>query len=380
MRERKEVKQAPTRPAWVEVDLTAISENLAAVRQKVGSRKIMGTIKANAYGHGLIEVAGVLEREGIDLLGVSILDEAMHLRRSKIVTPILIMGTILPEEAERVVELEVTPTLCSLEVAQALADAGRKSGRSIKAHVKIDTGMGRFGALAHNAVEYVSRLNSIESLELEGIYTQFPVADEQGDEFTLEQIHKFNSIISDLEHKGVHISLQHAANSAAILNYPQSYFNLVRPGITLYGLYPSNKVDKDLQLKPALSWKSRVLTLKRVPKDWSISYGRTYVTPGKKTIAIIPVGYADGFNRHLSNRGQVLIHGQRASVIGLVCMDQFMVDVTDIPGVTIGDEVVLIGRQGDDEITADDIARQLDTINYEVICCIADRVPRVYKT
>ncbi|MFQ6091134.1 MAG: alanine racemase [bacterium] len=369
----------PSRPAWVEVDLKAIAENLAALRQKLGPRKILGTIKANAYGHGMVEVARVLERAGVDMLGVSILDEAMDLRRAQIATPILIMGTILPEEAERAVELKVTVTLCSLEVAQALAQAGKRFGRTIKAHVKIDTGMGRFGALRDDVIGYVTQLKSMEFIELEGIYTHFPVADEQGDEFTLGQIRQFNAIISELEGRGVYIPLQHAANSAAILNYPQSYFNLVRPGITLYGLYPSERVNRNLPLKPALSWKARILTLKQVPRDWSISYGRTYVTPGERTIAIIPVGYADGFNRHLSNRGQVLVRGRRAPAVGAVCMDQFMVDVTDIPGVAIGDEVVLIGKQGDDEITADEVAHRLDTINYEVICSIASRVPRSYK-
>ena len=373
------MKDGPSRPAWVDVDLRAISENLVALRRKVGPSKIVGTVKANAYGHGIVEVARVLERDGIDMLGVSILDEAMHVRQAGIGTPILIMGTILPEEAERAVELGVTPTLCSIEVAQALARVARKSGRTVKAHVKVDTGMGRFGELADDAVEYVTRLRSLEALEIEGIYTHFPIADDQNDAFTLRQIRQFNTVLNELETKDVHIPLRHAANSAAILNYPQSYFNLVRPGITLYGLYPSEKVEHSLPLKPALSWKSRVLTLKRVPKDWSISYGRTYVTSSEKTIAIIPVGYADGFNRHLSNRGEVLVRGRRAPVIGLVCMDQFMVDVTHIPRVMTGDEVVLIGRQGEDEITADEIARLLDTINYEIICGIAGRVPRVHK-
>ena len=233
--------------------------------------------------------------------------------------------------------------------------------------------------LPPTAIEYVGRLQTLEHLQIEGIYTHFPIADEQNNEFTLEQIHRFKGVIHDLEEKGIHIPLQHAANSSAILNYPESYFNMVRPGNTLYGFYPSEKVDKSLPLKPALSWKSRVLTLKHVPKGWSISYGRTYITPTEKRIAIIPVGYADGYNRHLSNTGHVLIRGRSVPIVGLVCMDQFMVDVTDTPDVTIGDEVVLIGKQNDEEITADDLALQLGTINYEIICGIAHRIPRVYK-
>jgi alanine racemase len=375
---KREVTKTPTRPAWVEVDLQAIAENLEAIRHKVGPRKIMGTVKANAYGHGLVEVARLLETEGIDMLGVSILDEAEDVRTAGIRTPILMMGTILPEEADRTIELGVTPTLNSFTVAESIAGAGRKRGRRIKAHVKIDTGMGRFGELPDAAINYVGRLQALEYLQIEGIYTHFPVADEQNDSFTLEQIEQFKRVIHDLEEKGFHIPVQHAANSSAILNYPESYFNMVRPGDALYGLYPSEKVDKSIRLKPALSWKSRILTLKQVPEDWSISYGRTYITPTEKRIAIIPVGYADGYNRRLSNKGQVLIRSQRAPVIGLVCMDQFMVDVTHIPDVTIGDEVVLIGQQGDREITADDLASQLRTINYEIICGIAHRVPRVY--
>lgn len=366
------------RPVWVEVDLTSIVLNLAAIRKKVAPGKVMGTVKANAYGHGLVTVARLLEEEGIDMLGVSILDEAMHLRRASISTPILIMGTILPEEAERAVELDVTPTLNSFEVAKSLDRAGKSLGRTIKVHVKIDTGMGRFGELPDTAVDYFSRLQSLEYVHVEGIYTHFSSADKPDDPFTHGQIKTFKEIIAKLGKKGFHVPIQHAANSSAILNYPDSYFNMIRPGITLYGLYPADTVDKSLDLKPALSWKSRVLTLKDVPKGWSISYGRTYVAPAKKRIAIIPVGYADGFNRHLSNTGHIIIRGRKVPVIGLVCMDQFMVDVDHIPDVSIGDEVVLIGKQGNEEITADDLARQLGTINYEIICGITDRVPRVY--
>ena len=374
-----EYTETPTRPAWVEVDLLAIAENLATIRQKVGPRKIMGTVKANAYGHGLVEVARFLEAKGVDMLGVSILDEAADLRQAGIQTPILIMGTILPEEADRALELDVVPTLNSLKIAKSLAEAARKRGRVIRAHVKIDTGMGRFGELPQAAIDYVGRLGALKYLEIEGIYTHFPIADEQNDPFTRRQIETFKGVIDQLTDRGFHIPIQHAANSSAILNYPESYFTMIRPGDTLYGLYPSRKVDKSLLLKPALSWKSKVLTLKQVPKGWSISYGRTYITPTEKRIAIIPVGYADGYNRHFSNKGHVLIRGRRAPIIGLVCMDQFMVDVTDIPDVTVGDEVVLIGKQGKEKITADDLARQLGTINYEIICGIAHRVPRVYN-
>ncbi|UCE19300.1 MAG: alanine racemase [Gemmatimonadota bacterium] len=373
-----EYPKTPARPAWVEVDLHAIAQNLTALRQKVGPRKIMGTVKANAYGHGLVEVAKFLENEKIDMLGVSILDEAEDLRRAGITTPILIMGTILPEEADRALELDVTPTLNSFNVAKSLAGAARERGRRVRAHVKIDTGMGRFGELPPAAIDYVSRLQAHEYLEIEGIYTHFPGADVQNDPFTRRQIETFKRIIDQLTERGFYIPIQHAANSSAILNYPESYFTMVRPGDTLYGLYPSERVEKNLLLRPALSWKSKILTLKRVPQGWSISYGRTYITPTEKKIAIIPVGYADGYNRHLSNKGQVLIHGRRAPIIGLVCMDQFMVDVTDIPDVTAGDEVVLIGKQAGEKITVDDLARQLGTINYEIICGISHRVPRMY--
>jgi alanine racemase len=372
------MNETVTRPAWVEVDLKAISENLKAVRQKVGSRKIMGTVKANAYGHGLVEVAKLLEAEGIDMLGVSILDEAMHLRQAKIQSPILIMGTILAEEAERAVALDVRPTLNSFSVAESMNEVCRRRGRVVKAHVKIDTGMGRFGEFPDNAVAYLSRLRTLEHLQIEGIYTHFPVADERNDPFTQAQIEMFRRVIDALAENGHHIPIQHAANSSAILNYPESYFNMVRPGNTLYGLYPSENVERNLPLKPALSWKSRVLTIKQIPKDWSVSYGRTYIAPEEKRIAIVPVGYADGYNRHLSNRGQVLIRDCRAPIIGLVCMDQFMVDVSEIPEVAVGDEVVLIGRQGNEEITADEIGRQLGTINYEIICGINCRVPRIH--
>jgi alanine racemase len=311
---------------------------------------------------------------------VSILDEAMQLRQAGITGPILIMGTILPEEAERALELNVTPTLNSYEAARSMSNAAEKRYRGIKAHVKIDTGMGRFGTLSHKAVQYVQRLQTLDHLELEGIYTHFPVADHRQDEFTLGQIRQFREILSELAQRGIHIPLQHAANSSAILNYPQSYFNMVRPGDMLYGLYPSDKVDRGLNLKPALSWKSRILTLKQVPPGWSISYGRTFIASKEMNIGIIPLGYADGFNRHLSNTWHVLVRGRRAPVTGTVCMDQFMIDVTHIPEAMSGDEVVLIGRQGDDEITVDEMARQLDTINYEIICGISTRVPRVYVT
>ena len=374
------ISQTVTRPAWIEVDFKAVAENLKFLRHRIGVRKIMGTVKANAYGHGLVEVARFLEREGIDMLGVSILDEATQLRQAGIRSPILIMGTILAEEADRAVELNVIPTLNSFTVAESINEAGRRRSRKIVAHVKVDTGMGRFGELPERTIEYFNRLRTLEYLRIDGIYTHFSNADEQDDPFTRKQIETFKQVIDTLMEKGFHIPVQHAANSAAILNYPESYFTMVRPGNTLYGLYPSDKVDKCIPLKPALSWKSRILTRKDIPGGWSVSYGRTYVAPEAKKIAIIPVGYADGYSRHFSNRGQVLIHGRRAPIIGLICMDQFMIDVSGIPEATVGDEVVLIGRQRGDQITADDLAKALGTINYEIICGISCRVPRIYRT
>lgn len=369
------------RPTWAEVNLGAVSHNVGELRKRVGKEvRILGAVKADAYGHGSIPVSQAILKAGADYLGVASLDEALELRRAGLEAPILIFGSNLPEEAEEIVRYNLTATVCREEFASSLACLGRErgQGRKVKVHIKVDTGMGRVGVYFEEAVDFVRRVVGNEGLEIEGIYTHFPSAEEEDKTFSLTQIERFKQVIARLGEEGIDIPLKHMANSAAILNFPESYFDLVRPGLLLYGLYPSLEMKRELNLRPALSLKTRIVYLKRTPPGRPISYGRTYITERETVIATLPVGYGDGYSRFLSNKGEVLVRGKRAPIRGRICMDQTMVEVGHIPGVEVGDEVVLIGRQGEESITVEEIAERIGTVPHEIVSRLGKRVRRVY--
>jgi len=369
-------------PVWAEIDLNALTSNISEVRRLTNpTAKIMAIVKANAYGHGAVKVSRTVLSGGADWLGVARLDEGISLREAGIGAPILILGYLPPEQSADVVRSSLSQAIYTSDMALALADAAAAEGTRAKVHLKIDTGMGRIGWVAGpEAVREILILARNRHLEVEGIFTHFAAADLVDKKYTKEQFAKFTGLIEDLRRNGLEIPIKHAANSASLMEMPETHLDMVRAGIILYGLYPSDEVDHSrIKLHPVMSLKAKVAFVKRVPAGFKVSYGCTYITENATVIATLPLGYADGYSRLLSSKGYALIHGRRAPVVGRVCMDQIMVDVGHIPGVAVGDEAVLIGHQGEQEITADEFAGLLGTINYEVVCMISHRVPRVYK-
>ncbi len=338
------------------------------------------SLKADAYGHGALKVARTVLHNGASMLGVATLSEATPLREAGIDAPILVFGYVPLWQMREAVRLGITVTLYSIESAQALSRAALALGKTVKVHLKVDTGMARLGIRAEQSEEIVALAKetlALPNLELEGIYTHFAMADTSDQTHVRMQLQRFQYVLQVLEAQGVRPPIVHAANSAATLGLPEAHFDMVRPGIAIYGLSPSTEVRLPEGFRPALSFKTQVAQVKMVPAGECISYGCTYITERPTRVAVLPVGYADGFRRAPKNWGTVLIHGQEAPIIGRVCMDQCMVDVTHLPQIRVGDEVVLIGRQGMATLTAEQVAERLGTINYEVVAEILARVPRV---
>lgn len=362
---------------WTEIDLDAILYNLRQIRNLVEPKgaKVLAVIKDNAYGHGALEVARAIESENIIMFGVATVEEAIQLRQGGIKKPILIFCCILPEQAESVVHYDLIQTVCDLNICYALSRSAMKIGKIAKIHIKIDTGMGRIGIQYDKAIELIQQVNQIHNIKIEGIYTHFSSSDIDHD-YTLLQIERFNFVLSNLKKNGIHIPIKHSASSSAIINYPSSYYDMVRPGIALYGYLPF--FTPKIHLKPALSFKTRIVYIKEVPSGTSISYGRTYITNKATKVATLAVGYGQGYNRKLSNQAEVIIRGKRAKIIGTICMDQCLCDVTHISEASIGDEVILIGTQEDQTITADELARKIGTISYEVLCGINANIRRIH--
>lgn len=351
---------------YAEIDIGAIRRNLINIKSKA-DRKLLVVIKANAYGHGAQAVARAT-KDIADYFAVATIEEAVRLREDNIHNPILILGYVSPEYFPELVKYDIEQTLFDPESAALLAAAGGK------AHIAVDTGMGRIGfAPSDESADIIKRIYELEGIKIEGIFTHFATSDEKDKSFSKEQFGLFTDFVAKLESRGVKIPLKHAANSAAIIDMPSVGLDMVRSGIITYGLKPSCDVG-DIDIKPALKLKTHVVYVKTVPKGTSVSYGRTYVTDAERVIATIPVGYADGYPRALSNKGRVVINGRYAPIIGRICMDQFMVDVTDIQNVKVGDEVELIS----DMIPVEEISKIEGTINYETVCKISDRVPRIY--
>ncbi|GAB6139054.1 alanine racemase [Halanaerobaculum tunisiense] len=367
------------RPAWTEIDLDNIGHNVSEFKKKLPEETLLtSVVKADGYGHGAIEVAKTALQSGADRLAVAILDEAIKLKKAGFEVPILVLGWTPQEAAEQVVKHNIITTVYNYENVSNLAKKAVELNKKVKVHVKVDTGMGRIGLQPDEAINFISKIKELPNLIIEGIYTHFSVADEEDKTYTYQQLNKFKKVISDLKKKGIEIPIKHCANSAAFLDIPETYFDMVRTGIITYGLWPSDEVNKELDLKPGLRLKARVAHVKEVPPGTDISYGRTYTTKKNTKIATVPLGYDDGYCRLLSSNSYVLVNGEKAPVIGNICMDQFMIDVSEVGAVKVGDEVVLIGKSGNEEITATELANRIGTINYEVVCMVSKRIPRVY--
>ncbi len=370
--------------SWAEVDLDAIAANARAIRALVRrGADVMGVVKADAYGHGVDQVVPVLLANGVSRLAVSMLDEAVQLRNQGIEAPILVLGYTDPRRAEEILRRRVTQTVFSLDLARALSDAAVRLGTEVRVHVKVDTGMGRVGFQAgFDAVKSVVAIHALPNVVVEGMYTHFATADEPDPAFTLQQFERFTGIASELGRIGVHVPILHACNSAALARFPSMHLDVVRPGLALYGIAPKDCPGfgpGGLGLRPALSLKSNLILVKDIEPGASVSYGRRFVAARPSRIGTIPIGYADGYSRSLGGRADVLVGGRRAPIVGRICMDSCMADLTDLPGsAATGDEVVLVGRQGGEEITADEIADRMGTISYEVVCLAGKRVPRAY--
>jgi len=363
-----------------EVDLGALAYNYHQLRRFApASVKFLAVVKADAYGHGAIPVSKKLEGLSADFLGVAWVQEGIELRNGGIKKPILVLSGIYEEEVEEVLDYNLTPMVYRLEIAQALSSAASKRGKKVPVHLKVDTGMGRIGVLAEEAPAFANRVRQFENLEIEGIASHLSTADEGDSAFASMQLERFSRTIEEMKRLAIDPPFCHIANSAALVNLPAAHFTLVRPGIMLYGSYPSPSLKDKVSLRQVMSWKSHIADLKKLPAGYPISYGRTFITQRPSLIAAIPVGYADGYNRLFSNRGEVLIKGMRAPVAGRVCMDWTMVDVTAITGVEVGDEVVLMGSQSGQEITPEEMGGWIGTISYEILCSVGKRVSRIYK-
>ena len=369
----------PGRPTICGIDHEALRSNLRQIRDKVGSRvKILCMVKANGYGHGATEISPTLARAGADAFGVATLEEAVQLREAGIQAPLIVLAGVFPAQLDTFVEYKLTPVVHDLISLKALDRESSRRQVELRVHLKIDTGMGRLGFLAAEADQWIAAIKQAESLHIQGVFSHFSHAESVQGDYTQKQLEIFKRVLGQLRSAGVIPDLVHLANSAATITLPAAYFDMVRPGLMLYGVYPSPNMKEQINLKPVLSWKTKILQLKNVPSGTSVSYGQTYVTERESLIATLPIGYADGYPRFLSNRGEALVRGQRARIAGRVCMDLTMIDVTDIRNVRQGDEVVLLGRQGGAEISADEIAAWANTISYEILTSIGTRVPRIH--
>ncbi|RJX38653.1 alanine racemase [Paenibacillus pinisoli] len=376
------------RPTWAEISLDALRHNIQAVRKAIPAGcKLMASVKANAYGHGAVEIAEAAERFGVDFLGVAFLDEALQLRRAGIQSPILVLGFVPAEALAIAREHHIAVSLFREDVREAAGQLPPcKDGRKLKVHVKIDSGMGRLGVLGRDeALAFIGRSLNTPGLEVEGLFTHYAKADEADKAYTKLQYERFQAVVEGVRQRGWTIPIVHAANSAAGIDTPEWAGDMVRLGIGMYGLYPSEEVNKDrVALKPVLALKTQIVWTKTAPPGWGISYGTRYVTKKDELIGTLPIGYADGYSRMLSGKAHGLVRGVKTPILGTICMDQCMIALDPVrnqPGaapVEAGEEVVLIGSQGDASITAEEVADQLGTINYEVVCMLAARVPRIY--
>lgn len=367
---------------WAEIDLNAVSRNVTCLKTIIGSQcELLAVVKANAYGHGMCEVAETALDSGASSLGVARHEEAFLLRNHGIRASVLIFGYTPASVCRELIDRNITQTVFSYADAAALSQAAETTGQKLRVHLKVDTGMGRLGlnAVSADATSEAIEIARLPGLFLEGIYTHFASADSPDKTDTTTQLNIFCNLLDRLKQNGITIPLRHAANSAALIAMPDSRLDMVRAGLAIYGLHPSTGPDRDtIPLQPVMTLKTRIIQLKHVPAGFKVSYGSTHTTPAPTTLAVVPVGYADGYNRLLSSRGEMLVNGRLAPVVGRVCMDLTILDVGHIEDVNVEDEVVVFGRQKDAVVSVDEMADMLDTINYEIVSAISERVPRVF--
>lgn len=367
-------------PMWAEINLDNFIYNIDQIKKRAKNSEIIAVVKANAYGHGAIEIAKTLVECDIKKLAVANIVEGIELRDNNIDIPIMILGISEEYAIDSILKYNFEPTVSTVNFAKKLNEKAKSLNKIINIHIAIDSGMGRIGFRNdENSILEIVKISKLSNIHIESIYTHFSTADSKNKEYSLKQLSIYKEMLGVLEKLGVNIPKKNLSNSAAILDLEDAHFDCVRPGIIQYGYYPSNEVNKKvLDLKPVLSWKSRILYLKEVEANEYIGYNQNFKTTKKTKIATIPVGYADGYSRGLSNKGKVIINGTLAPILGNVCMDQIMVDVSEVKNVATGDEVILLGSDGDVKFDAEDIANILNTISYEVLCLIGRRTPRIY--
>ena len=370
------------RPVWAEINLSNLDYNIKNIKAKLGSgTKIIGVVKADGYGHGSVKVAEVLRANGVDTFAVSTLQEAIVLREAGATEQIISLSLTPNFYSNVLVEYDITPVINSLENARAISKTAAEAGKTVSGFITADTGMGRIGYLTwdKNAISEIKEISQLPNFKIAGLFSHMSTADSADKTFSRQQEQCFNEFYDKLIAAGIEIPMRTFANSASVMELPSVYFDAVRPGIILYGCYPSDEVDKSsLSLKPVMSVKATISHLKDVPAGFSVSYGREFISKRPSKIATIALGYADGYPRPYAPKGEVIVNGVKAPLAGNICMDQCMIDVTDVPDVKVGDEVVVMGSDGKNTILADDIARATGTINYEIICAFGQRLPKVY--
>ena len=368
------------RPVWAEIDLDILANNMRNIKKLAGNKEVMAVVKADAYGHGALDVAPCLLENGASRLAVAMLTEAVELRNNNITAPIMILGYTPLYLGEELINYDIEQTIYDLDYAKELSSLALSLNKKAKVHIALDTGMGRIGFLpTDESFKAICEICTLDGLDVIGIFTHFSSSDEKDKDYTQYQFNQIYDFINKLEDAGVNIPLKHASNSAAIIDLPNTYLDAVRAGIILYGYYPSNEVEKEnLSIKPALTLKARIAHVKELESGMYISYNRTFKTSRKSKIATIPIGYADGYIRTLKHEAKVIVNGQLAPIVGNICMDQFMIDVTYIDDVKPGDEVILLGESNEIKFNADNLAKCMDSINYEVLCLLKKRVPRAY--
>lgn len=368
------------RPVWAEIDLDAIAYNMKNIKRLAVNKEVIAVVKADCYGHGAVNVVPTLLENGASRLAVAVLTEGIELRKNNITAPIMILGYTPSYLGEELINYDIEQTVYDLDHAKELSDIAVSMNKKAKIHIALDTGMGRIGFIPNEqSLQDVIEISKLPGIQIEGMFTHFSTADEKDKTYTLEQFKKYMDFSNALTDLDVNIPMHDVSNSGAIMDMPETYLDAVRAGIILYGYYPSDDVIKsNLPLKPALTLKAKVAHVKDMDKDMYISYGRTFKTTRKSRIATIPIGYADGYTRLFMPGAKVLINGKFAPVVGRICMDQFMIDVTDVGEVKTGDEVILLGKDGSLKLDADDLAKSLNTINYEVLCMFKHRIPKVY--
>ncbi len=369
------------RPVWAEINLSNLDYNIKNIKAKAAGRELIGVIKADAYGHGSVEVAKVLRENGVKTFAIATLQEAITLREAGATEDIIMLGLTPDMYSDVIVKYNIIPVVCSSENAKSISDAAKAEGKTVSGLIAVDTGMGRIGYLAEDpaAVEDVKKISALSNFKIKGMFSHMSTADAYDKTYSKGQEAKYNHFYEALKAAGVDVPFRTLANSASIMELPSIHFDAVRPGIILYGCYPSDEVDKnELSIKPVMSVKANIIHLKDVPVDFSVGYGRKFISKRPSRIATIALGYADGYPRPYSAQAKVLVNGVVAPIAGNICMDQCMIDVTDVPNVKVGDEVIIMGTDGKNTILADDIANATGTINYEIVCAFGQRLPKVY--